>query len=70
MFFDTILDKFYDLYIALTDSFTNTSTLLYIILVPLLGSILVLFTPSSKEKLIHQIGLYTSLITFLLSIFL
>lgn len=70
MFFETIFDKIYDLYMALTDGFTNTSTLLYIILIPLLGSIIVLFIPGSKEKLIHQVGLYTSLITFILSIFL
>ena len=70
MVFETILDKIYDLYIALTDGFTNTSTLLYIILIPLLGAIVVLFTPRANEKLIHDIGLFTTLFTFVLSIFL
>jgi len=70
MVFETIFNKIYDLYMALTDSFTNTSTLLYIILIPLLGAIVVLFTPRANEKLIHDIGLFTTLFTFVLSIFL
>ena len=70
MFFETILDKIFDLYVSFVDSFTNTSTLLPIILIPLAGCIIVLFLPSSEEKLIHNVGLNTSLITFIFSIFL
>lgn len=50
--------------------FENTSPLLYIIITPLIGILLLLFVNENEQERSHKIALYTSLITFILSIFL
>jgi NADH:ubiquinone oxidoreductase subunit 4 (subunit M) len=42
----------------------------YIVLLPVIGSLLLIFIPSSRTSLIRSIGLGTSLLTFTLSLFL
>lgn len=48
----------------------NSQILLTLILIPLIGSLVICFIPREKNTLIKSIGLYTSLITFILSLYL
>jgi len=41
-----------------------------LILLPILGSILILFLPNKKVNLIRSLGLFTSFLTFFISLFL
>jgi hypothetical protein len=50
--------------------FENSSILFYITIIPLLGILLLFFVRDNDKEQAHKIALYTSLITFLLSIFL
>ena len=50
--------------------FENSSILSYIMILPLIGILLLLFIRENETQLAHKIALYTSLITFLLSLFL
>lgn len=52
----------------LINIFENSSILFYLIIVPLIGVTLLFFSSSNENA--HKIALYTSLITFILSIFL
>lgn len=44
--------------------------LLYTILIPIAGTIALLFISDTKGKLLHKVAFYTSLVTFVVSIFL
>ena len=54
---------------AIFDNLTQY-VLLYTIFIPLAGIILLIFIPETNGRLLHQVGFYTSLITFIVSIFL
>ena len=51
-------------------SIFNNNIIFYLLLFPLLGSCLLLFTPSWNKNLLKSIALFFSSITFLLSLFL
>ena len=55
---------------SLIQIFENFSILLWLTITPLLGVLLLLFVRESDKELAHKIALYTSLLTFILSIFL
>ena len=48
----------------------NSYILLILILIPIIGSLIICFIPREKNTLIKLIGLNTSLITFVLSLYL
>ena len=50
--------------------FENISILYSLIALPLLGSAIIALLPENKSNLIKTVGLCTSLITFLISLFL
>jgi hypothetical protein len=49
---------------------SSFSILSYIMITPLIGILLLLFLRENEQERSHKIALYTSLITFILSIFL
>lgn len=68
--FSVFLESLSHFFQDIIDNFLENSTLLPLIFIPLIGSVFVLFTPSTEEKKLHQIGLYTTLTNFFFSIFL
>ena len=50
--------------------FEHISILSSLIVLPLLGSIIIMILPENRSELIKTVGLCTSLITFIISLFL